>query len=386
MDPSRFDGLARGIARLTSRRTTLAGLLAGLAVPLLGEADAGARTQRGKHQQQHRHDADKSPGHAGRQVDAEKKKKKKKKCKGGTVKCGKICVNSATDRANCGACGKVCAASESCQGGACTCDGALCPGCCAGGVCQAGTSNGQCGARGVACVTCDNLKTNSCVDGVCKCGVFAACGANEQCCGDQCVNVTTVQNCGTCGKVCPGLQTPNSNVTCQSGATCTFSCQGDAYDVDGNPANGCEQVYTFGNHTPATATSLGSMTCDDNPLRQTVTRSIFSDARTHQNPTVPDFDSATGAAPQWWVVDATGGPCTNDLDVKLTISGGTGDCYKLTVKTDKHVFTEPTSGGVAHITAGAGSYSSDSQVFFGVEKTCDTKVREAPTYTLNFHL
>ena len=104
MDPSRFDGLARGIARLTSRRTTLAGLLAGLAVPLLGEADAGARTQRGKHQQQHRHDADKSPGHAGRQVDAEKKKKKKKKCKGGTVKCGKICVNSATDRANCGAC------------------------------------------------------------------------------------------------------------------------------------------------------------------------------------------------------------------------------------------------------------------------------------------
>ena len=529
MDPSRFDGLARGIASFTSRRTTLAGLLAGLAVPLLGEGESEARKQRNKrrHDHDHRHVADKKQGHARHGVDAEKKKKKKKKCKPPTTKCGKTCVNTATDRANCGACGKACAAGESCKGGVCTCDGAICAGCCAGGACQAGTSNGQCGAGGTVCKTCpsgtscvggvctcgaggpcgagqtccagvcvttqtddtncggcgnscpageacsggncgcgssatctsgdtccsdvctdtgtdfthcgscgnacdsqtadacqdgnctcgglaaceanqrccggqcvdtqtsfsncngcgfacDHLKADSCVGGSCKCGQFNACAGNEQCCGGQCVNITTVQNCGSCGNVCPGYQTANSNVTCQNGTTCAFSCQGDSYDVDGNEANGCEALYTSGAHTQETATRLPEQDCTGSGV--TPSRTLFSDQRTHENLQVAAFNTAKGAAPQWWVIKGTGGFCNNDLNVTLNLSTGSGHCYKLTVKAGINAWTAQTVNGVANITRNAPAYQDDTDIFFGVEKTCDASTREAATYTIAYAL
>jgi hypothetical protein len=59
---------------------------------------------------------------------AAKKRKKPKPCKKGTKRCGKKCVNVATDKTNCGGCGKRCAADEFCGAGTCTpCD--VCPAC-----------------------------------------------------------------------------------------------------------------------------------------------------------------------------------------------------------------------------------------------------------------
>src|SRR5689334_15008391 len=104
MDLSRFDGRARGIASFTSRRATLAGLLTGLAVPLLGEDESEGRKRRTKHRSDRGRDrdGDKKRGHAGNHVDAEKKK-----CKAPTTKCGKKCFNLQADAANCNACGNV---------------------------------------------------------------------------------------------------------------------------------------------------------------------------------------------------------------------------------------------------------------------------------------
>ena len=551
MDPSRFDGLARGIARFTSRRTTLAGLLAGLAVPLLGEGASEARKQRKKHRPDH--DAGKKR-HGGHHVDAEKKKKKKK-CKPPTTKCGKKCFNTATDRANCGACSKACAAGEACKGGVCTCDGALCAGCCAGGVCRAGSSDQQCGADGAACAACpagtscvggvcacgaggacpagmsccsgacvntqtdashcdgcgnacparetcrggscvcgaaascaggemccddacadsesdyancgacghtcraneicdsgactcgsdtcaqdelccdgatcspietdfihcgscgnacDAQTADACQDGNCTCGGLSACGpnqaccggqcidsttvqncgecghtcdANEQCCGGQCVDTTTVQDCGACGHVCPGYGLPTADATCNGGNTCGLTCKGDNYDVDGDPENGCEASYTGEAHTRETAFPLGNVSCS-NTDSVTPARTIYSDDRAHTSPTVPEFNTVTGAAPQWWVINATGGSgCDNDLDVKLTMTSGSGNCYRLTVQAGSRTpWTEQTVGGVAHVQQGAGSYADGDVISFTVEKTCAASVREAASYTIAYHL
>ena len=96
MDAARFDAFARAITTSASRRATIAGALrASLAVVLLhlGSDD----------------------------TDAKRKKRPKKKCRRGKKKCGKRCVDLATNGANCGFCGYACP-SGSCVNGACTCE------------------------------------------------------------------------------------------------------------------------------------------------------------------------------------------------------------------------------------------------------------------------
>jgi glucosylceramidase len=60
------------------------------------------------------------------------------------VACGELCVDAATDPANCGGCGIPCAADQICQGGACQClSGMLCNGACVppeAGACPGGAA------------------------------------------------------------------------------------------------------------------------------------------------------------------------------------------------------------------------------------------------------
>ena len=178
-------------------------------------------------------------------------------------------------------------------------------------------------------------------------------------------------------------------MTCQNGGTCTFSCQGDAYDVDNNPGNGCEQVLTgAGNHTSGTAkfASPATQDCFDSSSGG-FSGTIASDARAHANPAVPGFDAATGSAPQFWKVTATGGACQNGLDVLITMTGATSNCYGLTVTTDKGSHAAVVVNGSARINPGdTGIYSDDSTILFKVEKTCGTSVREVADYTVSYHL
>ncbi len=104
-------------------------------------------------------------------------------------------VHTASDPANCDACGNVCTgatnASPRCAGGACL----------------------------LACVStfanCDGLSSNGCE-------------VNLQ------VNPS---GCGTCGTVCTGA--PNALPACAAGV-CNIRCEGGFLDCDGNTANGCE--------------------------------------------------------------------------------------------------------------------------------------------------
>jgi hypothetical protein len=204
-------------------------------------------------------------------------------------------------------------------------------------------------------------------------------------------------NCGMCGMVCPGYMTQFSDVACQNGMTCTFTCQGEHYDVDGNAGNGCEVMDpTTGNHTSTnTPTSLGSISCSDDPIIGTpkvtvqVTSDAFmiSDARQH-NPAIAGFDPVSGSAPDWYKINATGGVCVNDVAMTLQMQGSAfPTCYKMSVITDKGTYTCTTgTNGACTITKGSGSYSDNSTVFIKIEKTCGTNQNESVAYTVLGHL
>ena len=215
MEPSQFDRLTRGIARGASRRGALAGLLGGLAIPLVGASLTDARNRRG------------------RSVQAEKKRKK---CQTGLLKCTikkgrkkkRFCVDAQTDPANCGGCGILCASGQGCQGGVCTCNGTICTGCCDGNACQAGTSNQQCGVNGGVCQVCTGGR--SCQNGVC------ACPAGQTFCSGACVDTKTdAGHCGACGTACPNGQSCQGGVcTCPAGQA---KCAGECVDTQTDVAN-----------------------------------------------------------------------------------------------------------------------------------------------------
>jgi hypothetical protein len=207
-------------------------------------------------------------------------------------------------------------------------------------------------------------------------------------CSGNCVDTQSdPNNCGSCGHVCPGYQQPNTNVTCTLGQ-CSFSCQGEYYDANGDQADGCEAADSpTGNHTQASALELGAYGCFDTP-GQTVTGKLLSDARVHTNPAIPGFDATTGSAPDWYHLTADGGLCVNDLKVVLQVlSSAHPQCYKLSVVTDMGTFAQTTDfSGMAKVTQDTVSYSTGSDIYFKVEKTCSTAQFESVDYTLNFHL
>jgi hypothetical protein len=177
---------------------------------------------------------------------------------------------------------------------------------------------------------------------------------------------------------------PNTNVTCNQG-TCTFSCQGENYDLDGDPSTGCETADSpTGNHVQSSAVSLGNQSCADTPLSFSGT--ILSDARTHALPAIVGFDTTTGSAPDWYVIHATGGLCQDDLSVALTITEGTPTCYHLRVITNKGQFdAQVGNNGMATITQ-SDAYSDGTDIHFQISKTCGTTVLEKASYSAQFHL
>lgn len=483
MDPLRFDRISRALAAAAPRRGTLLALLAGVLPAVIFDDEVDAKRRRGKHRAQHenpssgRRKADRKRNERGR-VEPEKKKKKKKKvvapppppptdtCPGGTTRCGGACVHTASDASNCGSCGAACAAGQSCQGGACTCNGERCAGCCDGTTCRDGASEAQCGVNGSACLACGEGQTccngacrdlssdmnhcgtcgnacpsdgaNECVEGVCKCFGRSACTGDWRCCpaaqtGAGCYLVThTIANCGACDNrcdaqtanrctggvctcngvvctgsetccngvcrstfndplncgacntFCPGLTWPTVVAGCPNG-TCTFGCKGQNYDVNGDPSDGCEREDTQANRTQATAKDLGSFSCRDTDAGS-FTGTIYSDGREHTNPEPAGFNPDTGAAPLWFWAFADGGACQNDPAISLSMTGGTSGCYTLTFKTNLGTEVRTVTNGAASIVLPSSSYSDDTPVYFKVEKTCGKNVREAASFTVNFHL
>ncbi|MFN8593467.1 MAG: hypothetical protein U0031_18570 [Thermomicrobiales bacterium] len=132
---------------------------------------------------------------------AKPKKKKPKPCGRGAIRCGRKCVNPLTDAANCGKCGRACAAGQACVSGSCQAGG--CPGTqisCGGTCVDPQSDEDHCGD----CTTVCNGDL-TCIDGHCACATGTKCG-------NQCVNTQTDNaHCGDCGTSC------GNGKTCQGG-------------------------------------------------------------------------------------------------------------------------------------------------------------------------
>jgi hypothetical protein len=152
---------------------------------------------------------------------------------------GVFCVNTKTDNANCGACGKACPAEQTCAAGSCKSlcsagqtgcmpDGGGAPYCVS---IQSDDSN--CGACGHACGPQAICMGGSCID---------QCLKSQKACPDPeggapfCADIQTDNdNCGTCGHTC-GVEQSCTMGTCMSACTATQTlCVPDGGMDDGGP-------------------------------------------------------------------------------------------------------------------------------------------------------
>ena len=149
-------------------------------------------------------------------------------CPGSTL-CGLACTNVSFDPANCGACGKACAADELCSASQCGVT-------CLGGSTECGSKcvdteedPVNCGACGKACAAGEHCSASTCA---------AQClGGSTECTG-KCVDTQIdPANCGMCAKACAAGEVCSAGqcgVTCLGGAKlCGTSC----VDSDNDPAN-----------------------------------------------------------------------------------------------------------------------------------------------------
>lgn len=169
-------------------------------------------------------------------------------CPPGQSLCAGACVSLASSPANCGTCGTVCSANNIASP---ACAAGVCNGACNSGFsdcngnkqtdgCEVNlnTSLQNCGTCGTVCPAGANGSA-SCQAGSCGLlcnGGFGNCNLTN---GDGCeVNLTSsVSNCGACGVACPGGA--NASAVCQS-SVCGLICSGNFANCDGLTANGCE--------------------------------------------------------------------------------------------------------------------------------------------------
>ncbi len=147
------------------------------------------------------------------------------------VCCTDTCSDLANDDANCGTCGKACAAPLHCQKGSCQCNGAgVCSkgdACCTNGCKTLANDPQNCGACGTMCSTGE-----SCSKGKCVCGTSSACSSGQSCCGSgttnaECTNLQSDENnCGQCGVQCSATDSC-ANGQCVSGSGTMDQCNAD---------------------------------------------------------------------------------------------------------------------------------------------------------------
>ena len=202
------------------------------------------------------------------------------------------------------------------------------------------------------------------------------------------------EHCGTCAN-CPGSAFNDSTASagCDASLQCVFSCKGENYDVDDNPADGCEKEDSpLGNHTQATAINIADagLPCSDSSSTFSLNGIYISDQRTHQDPSVAGFDTPSGSAPDWFTVVGTGGTfCEDDLSLSLQI-------YRLILShlLHHHLHHQQRQElqplhlilGACTISEGSGSYSDGDTLYWEVTKTCPSSQSEYVTYNVAGHL
>ena len=195
-------------------------------------------------------------------------------CTGGLTQCTaadgtRRCVDTRTDRANCGTCGNACSRLQSCRNGACV-DPNPCPG--GQTLCNAPDGTRRCVDTRIDpsnCGTCGNscLRTQMCTNGACI--TPNPCTPGQTLCNapdgrPRCVDTRIdPTNCGTCGNSCARPQTCTNgactNPTCAPGTTfCTiFDGSQRCVDTRSDPFN----CGTCGNVCPVTQRSCRNGIC-----------------------------------------------------------------------------------------------------------------------------
>jgi hypothetical protein len=133
-------------------------------------------------------------------------------CDGDEVVCGALCIDLTDDRDHCGACGRACAADETCVAAACV------PACAADEVCdgfcvELDRDPANCGACRRWCDSDEICEAGECVracdqscedEAVCVAGA-CQCREGFVACNGKCVDlVTDESNCGECDRGCDG--------------------------------------------------------------------------------------------------------------------------------------------------------------------------------------
>ncbi len=155
-------------------------------------------------------------------------------CPPPSTTCAGLCVDTNSDRANCGACGIACTDKQLCTVGACV-------------ACSL-SSQTVCGINGAAfctdlasdnqnCGQCQNKCAHGeqCVSSTCAC-TLTSCPSDA---GLQCVDTQSdINHCGGCTTTCPSPG-PNETPICNAG-NCSQQCISPFADCDGISSNGCE--------------------------------------------------------------------------------------------------------------------------------------------------
>jgi hypothetical protein len=177
-------------------------------------------------------------------------------CTGATPDCcGSACTDLQSDAANCGACGNRCGPGETCAAGRCTCGGArgavgsgeACvggtPDCCGTTCVNVANNTTNCGACGNVCGANETCSSGQCTCGGARgvTGAGEACsGTGNECCGSTCTDVrSAVSSCGGCGTNCASTVL-NAVETCSMSMCGYSSCDPGFGDCVGGMPNGCE--------------------------------------------------------------------------------------------------------------------------------------------------
>ncbi|MEZ4223197.1 MAG: MXAN_6577-like cysteine-rich protein [Polyangiaceae bacterium] len=146
-------------------------------------------------------------------------------CPTGQVACSGVCVDTATNAAHCGGCGKSCGSGQTCQGGSCACGASQTD--CSGSCADLQSDPKHCGDCATACDSGLVCSLGSCA---------SACATGLTDCSGACVDTdTSAAHCGACGKACA------ADESCQAGA-CECSggktkCGSTCTDTSGDPLN-----------------------------------------------------------------------------------------------------------------------------------------------------
>ncbi len=157
--------------------------------------------------------------------------------------CGGSCVDTATDPANCGACG------VTCQSGVCVPPGySNAPSSGHTGLCLPPAATGSCTAAG-GCPVGEVCVNDVCLESDCATLLTDLCstlgGRAGACCLDSSTGVVCADlandpaNCGSCGTACPGGQSCANGVCSGSVAPCLAGRVNDGCNLGGSPVGLC---------------------------------------------------------------------------------------------------------------------------------------------------